>query len=246
MSIQNLFENSGSWLFRFRSYLPLMIIPIVLMAGASYGYLGNSHAQTEWWGLGCLAISLLGQGLRIFTVGYVMKRTSGRNTRCQVAAFLNTTGIYSVVRHPLYLGNYLGLMGFILYFRNGWLAALVTCLFALYYERIMFTEEAYLRGKFGVTFENWAAITPAFIPKLSGWRRAENIFCWRTALRREYTGLFLVVGGFAILNIAADSWVERQWRMDAHWAGVLVGGALTYVVLRTLKKHSSFLSVKGR
>ena len=34
------------------------------------------------------------------------KNTSGRNTHDQVADSLNTSGIYSIVRHPLYVGNF--------------------------------------------------------------------------------------------------------------------------------------------
>ena len=45
--------------------------------------------------------------MRFYTVGTTPKETSGRNTNQQVAAVLNSTGMYSMLRHPLYLGNYL-------------------------------------------------------------------------------------------------------------------------------------------
>lgn len=45
------------------------------------------------------------------TIGQVPKGTSGRNTSQQVADTLSTDGVYSVVRHPLYLGNFLMCMG---------------------------------------------------------------------------------------------------------------------------------------
>src|SRR5216117_3927460 len=127
MKLVALFESSGSWLFRYRSFLPLCAVPILLGALQSFSYLGHSHCKTELWGFGCFLVSLAGLLLRFVTVGYAAKRTSGRNTRAQVAATLNTTGIYSLVRHPLYLGNYLGMLGFALFFREPWIVLLSTC-----------------------------------------------------------------------------------------------------------------------
>jgi protein-S-isoprenylcysteine O-methyltransferase Ste14 len=130
-----------------------------VVAFRSYGYIADSHAVTEVWEVGCLLVSLLGLGVRILTIGHAPKDTSGRNTQGQVAGTLNTTGMYSVVRHPLYLGNYLMWLGISMFLHTWWFVALMTALFALYYERVMFAEEAFLRQKFGDAFERWADAT---------------------------------------------------------------------------------------
>src|SRR5580692_4795907 len=163
MGLQRELEETGSWLFRHRSYLPLLILPLFILGLRSFSYLDQSHTLNEFWQVFCLGISMLGLAVRVVTVGRAPIGTSGRNTREQVANSLNTTGIYSIVRHPLYLGNYLVLLGMALWPHIWWLAVLASCFFALYYERIMLAEEAFLREKFGDTFENWAAATPAFI-----------------------------------------------------------------------------------
>ena len=62
---------------------------------------------------------------------------------------LNTSGLYSVVRHPLYLGNYLMWLGVALFSRTWWAPVIVSLVFWLYYERIMFAEEEFLRRQFG-------------------------------------------------------------------------------------------------
>ena len=59
-------------------------------------------------------LTLSGLALRAYTVCTTPKGTSGRNTARQVADHLNTKGIYSVVRHPLYLANYLIWAGILL------------------------------------------------------------------------------------------------------------------------------------
>ena len=52
-------------------------------------------------------ICIVGFLVRFYTIGTTPKGTSGRNTQEQVADVLNFDGMYSMLRHPLYLGNYL-------------------------------------------------------------------------------------------------------------------------------------------
>src|ERR1700733_1076811 len=177
MALRNQLETSGSWLFRYRSYLPLAILPIFAICLADSSYLGQSHEINEFWQAGCMVISFAGLALRMIIVGHAPYGPSGRNPRQQIAETLNTTGIYSVVRHPLYLANYIIIIGFTMEFHVWWLVLLTTTLYALYYERIMLAEEAFLRTRFGETFEQWAAVTPAFIPKFHGWKPFEVPFC---------------------------------------------------------------------
>jgi protein-S-isoprenylcysteine O-methyltransferase Ste14 len=246
MSLRDQLENTGSWLFRYRSYLPLLMIPIFLFCLCTFTFLGQSHALNEIWQVLCLVVSLLGLAIRIITVGRAPSGTSGRNTREQVANILNTTGIYSVVRHPLYLGNYLIMMGFALWPHLWWLAVLTSCIYALYYERIMLAEEAFLRKQFGETFEKWSAQTPTFIPRFGGWKPSPVSFCWRTVAQREYNAFFLIIAFFFLFDLIGDSIAERVWRVNWAWFGVLVGGFIIFAVLRTLKKRTRLLHVEGR
>jgi len=93
MSLRKQLETNGSWLFRRRSYLPLVAIPVFLAFLPSFTYLGANHKLNETWQMFCLAISFLGLAIRILTVGRAPLGTSGRNTREQVANTLSTTGI---------------------------------------------------------------------------------------------------------------------------------------------------------
>lgn len=106
MALREDFEQAGNWLFHRRSFLPLLLLPLFYTALKGFGYPGGSHELDLFWEAGCLAVSLAGFGLRIATVGFAPPGTSGRNRHEQQARSLTTTGTYSLVRHPLYLGNY--------------------------------------------------------------------------------------------------------------------------------------------
>jgi protein-S-isoprenylcysteine O-methyltransferase Ste14 len=246
MSLRSQLESNGTWLFRHRSYLPLVVIPVFLACLPSFTYLGRSHLINEVWQVFCLAISFSGLALRIIAVGRAPLGTSGRNTREQVANSLTTTGIYSVVRHPLYLGNYLILAGMALWPHVWWLVILASCLFALYYERIMLAEEAFLRERFGDTFETWAATTPAFFPRLRGWKPSPVSFCWRTVLQREYNAFLLIIAVFWLFDLIGDSIVEGRLHLDYVWFPVFIAGFIIFATLRSLKKRTKLLNVKGR
>ena len=117
MALVHELEKSGNWLFRRRSWLPVVFIA----AGIAALYLTNRQAiifnlTPELLFLG---VSLLGEAVRVYTVGHAAKNTSRRNTVAgQIADELNTTGIYSLVRHPLYIGNFLMWLGPVLFVRS--------------------------------------------------------------------------------------------------------------------------------
>ncbi|MBI3629692.1 MAG: hypothetical protein HY217_08985 [Candidatus Rokubacteria bacterium] len=98
--------RSGDLLFRWRSYLPLALLPLLAVGLLARQYPFHPPALDRAWKIGCALIAAAGVALRIYTVGTAAPGTSGRNTREQKAVELNTTGAYSVVRHPLYLANY--------------------------------------------------------------------------------------------------------------------------------------------
>jgi protein-S-isoprenylcysteine O-methyltransferase Ste14 len=246
MALDEEFQTQGSWLFRWRSYLPLCLIALVAMAARQITMPFGSLLAHEVWERICLATSFSGLLIRVITIGYAPAGTSGRNTKDQVAESLNTTGIYSVVRHPLYLGNYLIGLGISLVMWVWWLPVIYTLAFWLYYERIMFAEEAYLRRKFGAEFTDWAARTPAFWPNLLHWRRPALPFSLRNVLRREYTGLVIVIGGHASVELAEHLMVRQYVVWDKSWIALSIGGAIAYVLLRTLKKKTKLLNVPGR
>src|SRR4030042_1705577 len=201
MALQEEFEKTGEYFFRWRSYLPLFMAVLFIPALAQFRYPFANHGLDLAWDAGCLAIALLGQVVRFFTVGFVPRGTSGRNTRGQVAEALNTTGMYAVVRNPIYLGNFIIWFGLSLFMKSVWFTTVICLFFTIFYERIIFREEAFLRQKFGDVFMEWAEATPAIIPKFKNWRPPSPPFSFKSALNREYGTFFPIITTFTALDV---------------------------------------------
>jgi len=245
-------ERHGNWLFQRRSWLPLLLYPFAIGTMYAHPEATAQHITSNAWGLLCLGVSLLGLGVRACTIGFTPQGTSGRNTDHQVAESLNQTGLYSVVRHPLYLGNFLMWLGLFMFIGVWWFVAICSLLYWLYYERIMYAEEEFLRRKYGGQYEQWASRTPAFIPRLSGWVPAPLPFSFKNVLKREYNGLFAIVISFVVLVGLSRLFEKPQAGLralidiGALWRVVFWIGAAVFVGLRTLKKNTHVLDITGR
>jgi protein-S-isoprenylcysteine O-methyltransferase Ste14 len=246
MPLQEEFEEIGNRLFRWRSYLPLFMGALFLAALLSYRHPEVGPRPDRWWQMGCLLVSVIGLVMRFYTVGFAPRGTSGRNTRGQVADVLNTSGMYSVVRNPLYLGNFLIWLGLALFIKVWWCAVIVVLCFTIFYERIIFAEEKFLREKFGATFIDWAEKTPVIIPQFKNWRPPELTFSWKSALTREYSSFFAMVASFTALAIIRDSLQRGRIFLDQTWLMIFVFGLIVYLTIRTLKKKTRILSTADR
>jgi protein-S-isoprenylcysteine O-methyltransferase Ste14 len=246
MALQEEFEKQGNWLFKRRSYLPLFCLTggLALYLWRAY-LLGNTSGTLyekykTWYELGCLFVSISGLAIRIFTIGYTAKNTSGRNTSGQMADSLNTTGIYSMVRHPLYLGNYFMWTGLALLTFNAWFVMVYSLLYWIYYERIMFAEEQFLRRKFGDTYLHWAAKTPAFLPNLRKFRRNELSFSGKKVLKKEKNGFCALFLLFALFHVSGELLQTKP-----NYNYVLLAAAacsmVIYFALKYLKRCTSVL-----
>ena len=71
--------RTGNWLFRWRSYLPLLVL--ALLAALSFAFPSNAAGQVDRWELAGMLVAVAGLLLRAWTVGHAPAGTSGRGTR---------------------------------------------------------------------------------------------------------------------------------------------------------------------
>lgn len=248
MALRHSFEKTGNFLFKHRGQFPLILFAI------SVPVIYHSHNariirdEFTFWFILILSISLsvLGQIVRSIAIAKSAKQTSGRNTWGHEAKALNKTGIYSTVRHPLYLGNFFIWIGIVCFVGNPWFLMIATLLFWLYYERIMFSEEVFLEKEFGDEYVEWSLKTPAFIPSWKHYRKSEVSFSWKTLMRREYPGISAAIIGFVFVDFVRN-WVyfgTPRW-LVMHGISIFVA-LLISLVLRTLKHHTKVLDEEDR
>lgn len=124
---------------------------IGILLVAAYAWWADPVEALFWPGA---AIAVIGILVRLYASGFVMKNKE-----------LATTGPYSLVRHPLYTGNTLMLIGFCL--ANGqWWSWLVGAFFLwFWYPPAISYEDNKLHKIFGDAWLEWSLRTPALVPR---------------------------------------------------------------------------------
>ena len=253
MALLEEFDEQGNFLFRWRSYVPSIIIGLSLFYIKDSTYMNGDYFSN----LGLLVffffISLFGLFIRCVTIGYTPEKTSGRNTKSQVAETVNQTGIYSLVRHPLYIGNFFMFLGVVLILKSLSFTLIFILFYWMYYERIMFTEEQFLRNKFGSEYIEWAKKTPAIFPKFKNYQSPNLEFSFKNIIKREYPSLFGITLMFMFYDLLLIINNEPNRLQNGffglyyfHHQVTFIIAILFYITTRIIVKFTKLLHVEGR
>jgi len=246
MALVQSFEKQGNFLFKYRGQFPVLLfilsVPFIYLTD----YTLINYKEHNIFMFTAILLSILGFFVRFYTIGTTPKGTSGRNTKEQVAEVLNSSGMYSMVRHPLYLGNYLIWLGISLASFNIYFAVIMSLLFWIYYERIMFAEERFLERKFGADYLNWASKLPAFFPSILNFKKSGTKFSIITVLRREYSSVLAAVVGFAFIEVLRTYFSTNNWGISDCTLEIFGVTIVVVLILRSLKHYTRLLEEKGR
>ena len=203
---QNHSDRLGYYLFFFRGlyiYVTIAVATAIALATRDPGPFADAAADRAWI-LAAIVVASAGAFIRIITSGFAANGTSGRVKSAPEAAELNTTGPYSLVRNPLYVGRIVNYTGLAMLSGSWLFSVIVFILSVLIYIRISTFEAAFLRSKFGVDFEKWAAETPLLLPRLTGWVKPKYGFWWKRMIWREQHKLFQLAAGIFL------AWFARR------------------------------------
>ncbi|GAA4323253.1 hypothetical protein GCM10023144_03970 [Pigmentiphaga soli] len=228
----------GNFLFRYRNAIGPAGFLVALLLGRPSNPLGRADLGAMLDAAGVLA-ALLGQALRILTIGYEYIERGGRNRRVH-ASRLVQGGIFGLCRNPLYVGNILICLGIALVVHSlaFYLVVFPFVLFA--YVCIVLAEEHFLRGRFGAEYEDYCRRVNRWWPRWSGWRRAvEGMrFNWKRVLVKEYNTVFLLALALAGVMLWSAYRISGPGALPP--AGDLAAGLAVwlalYVAVRSLKK----------
>ena len=148
----------GAWLFRYRGFLPVPFILIPLLV--------PGRQTARGWMIAALVI-LAGEAFRMLGVAAAGTVTRRRSRDVQR---LVSYGIFSWVRNPLYIGNLLIWIGFVVGSGVLWFLPVAILLFAIEYHYIVRYEEGVLESIFGAEYLAYKERTPRWFPRPPGER----------------------------------------------------------------------------
>jgi protein-S-isoprenylcysteine O-methyltransferase Ste14 len=121
-----------------------------------------------------LALAVVGQVFRIYAAGYIHKNKQ-----------LASTGPYALVRHPLYLGNFLILIGFAVAAANLYVTIGVVLFFLIWYPAAIAYEDSKLENIFEDEWREWSKSIRAIIPGRFRWAdlKAEGWDTYQSLIR---------------------------------------------------------------
>lgn len=245
MLLRDRLVDEGNFLFKYRGLLPILFLfgECAFLIFSPERILSSYFSQMSY-----LAIGLSGLAIRVFVVGYSPADTSGRNTlEGQKAASLTTTGAYSLVRNPLYLGNFFLWLSIALFTENLLFTLVFSCIYWLYYERIILAEEAFLQAKFKEIYIQWAERTPAFIPLFTGYIPPTIPFSWKKVVKKEKNGLAALFCLFFLLDCLQKYCLNPSFQpTDSVWSIPFFVSAIFYFLLKYIKRFTQLLEETSR
>ena len=245
MALKDEFKSQGDFLFKNRSWLPILIILpglYIYVVKAMNGTLPLGF-DPEWYEWICVAVALSGFVVRMIAIGYSSDNTSGRNTSVgQVADSVNKSGFYSMCRHPLYLGNFLIWVGIAAFTQDLWFIVAFTLAYWLYYERIMYAEETFLIGKYGKEYEDYSMGVNAFWPALGKWTKPQNSYSFIKIIRQEKAGLLNLFLVLFIFKRLALYFMEAKFEISMDFFTYAFAASIAwYILIKLLEKTTNLL-----
>jgi protein-S-isoprenylcysteine O-methyltransferase Ste14 len=218
-------------MFKYRSYQFVAIILILFIERNNF----HDVHENLYYDILCVAVTFGGILIRALTVGFVHEKTSGRNTKAQNAYELNTTGAYSLVRNPLYVGNFVVLFGISMLSYNYVVVLLNSITFIIINTFIILTEEDYLLGKFGDTYRDYASRVNCVIPSFSKFCRPARSLDLYMILKREHDSWLTAVVSLVCVEFFRD-YYSNVPVIETGWLVFLGVGAAVWAVLKYMKK----------
>jgi protein-S-isoprenylcysteine O-methyltransferase Ste14 len=142
----------GGVLFRNRSWLPVPFLLVALLVPAH---------PTVWHWIVATVLIVIGEWIRL--AGVAAAGTVTRRRSRNVQRLVNY-GIFGWTRNPLYVGNFLIWMGFVIASGVVWFLPIAIVIFAVEYTLIVAYEEGVLESIFGAEYLEYKQRTPRWFP----------------------------------------------------------------------------------
>ncbi|MHB8482357.1 MAG: methyltransferase family protein [Nitrospiria bacterium] len=159
----------------YRTFISLLLAIVILVFAKPTLY-------SIAWGLPFI---IMGEFIRTWSAGCINKEYEQ----------LTTWGPYAYTRNPLYIGNFLLGLGFVM-MGNQWITiVLFLVIFFLIYRATIMDEEKSLFKVFGESFSEYKKSVPRFFPRFSSHTNEKQNFYWKRVIKhREYKAWMGILG----------------------------------------------------
>ena len=232
MLLSEKIKNLGDYCFDNRG---LQFLPYLLVMLVEIGDFQNVTESVPFE-IACFMVTLLGIFIRIMTIGYVPEGTSGRNRGTQIAETLNTKGMYSIVRTPLYLGNFFIFLGITMMTQSWEIIVANSLLMFIIYTLIILREEEFLLNKFGSVYENWAQRVNCIVPSFKNFEKPDRKFSFKKIFKNEHDTWLTTLLGFVGIEIVRGYFEVQGFFLIPLWIYTFATIFVIWAITKVLKK----------
>ena len=152
---------------------------------------------------------------------YIIRGGRGRQV---YAEKLVQGGIFAHCRNPLYVGNFLILLGVGMASNSLLFVGIAIPFFLFAYAAIIAAEENYLRTKFGQEFVDYCARVNRLLPNFSGIRETLGgmRFNWRRLFTAEYGSTYIWLAAMILVTLKNQR-LDKAYRPGT-WSRPCFGG----------------------
>lgn len=166
----------------FRQAIGILLIPV-------YALLARPSPAAYMAGA---LIAVAGVLVRFYASGYIVKNKQ-----------LATSGPYSLVRHPLYTGNLLMIIGFTFACGQWWALIVSGVFWWFYYPVTIDYEDRKLHAIFGDEWAEWSKTVPAVVPRSLNIKSGGS-WSFETSWKENYEAIIVVYALFWL------GWIGRM------------------------------------
>jgi protein-S-isoprenylcysteine O-methyltransferase Ste14 len=188
--------------------------------------------------LGVVLVALLGEGIRVLTVGLEYIKRGGLNRRVY-ADYLVTHGVFAHCRNPLYVGNIMLALALLGIPDRLPVVLIGGALVVVTYVAIVAAEEVYLRRTFGAEFEEYCRQVNRWLPDPRGLAATVRSmrFNWKRVLLKEATSFY----GWTAMACLLDAIEIRFTGISSHpefliFLSMFAISTIGFITIRILKK----------
>lgn len=224
----------GNFMFRYRNMIfpAALVLIVILPAGKFWG----DQWFDPWLDRAALLLALVGESLRVLTVGLEYIKRGGLNKRVY-ANRLVTEGMFSVCRNPLYLGNLLMALALFIISARFTTIVLGGALVGVTYIAIVAAEEQYLRAAFPKDYDAYCRTTNRWFPDVRrlGDALRNSHFKWRRVLLKESSSFYVWILAALVLDGLENgfSFAQRDMRFTS---AVFLAATAAFVTIQIFKR----------